>query len=387
MPPRVDTKNVKKPSIRKVLYKTIQVRVFTKDPNHLPEGAELTPMTSALAKTILGWTQPEKGQKFEDYLLKDRNKVTTVCSNNDGNRPFYYSLCLTYMHEILAGRWLMNGETMTIGNTGILLDAQHRLIALVLAAQEWTNNPDKYPFWSSEPTIDCIVVFGVEESIVTKNTINVGKARSLGDALYAAKLFKGPKNLVAKKAKIAEYAVRMLWMRTGAYDLCFSTKPSHAQSIEFVLRHPTLFKIVEEVFALDTKTGGKLSQHLSLGYISGLTYLMAVDPADAKTYYEQDLPSEEGLRMTYLPGALRFLKEIAEHSKTVAPLRQALGELYEDGGTLGERIGLFVAGWNLWSHGNAMEITTKVKLDYADTGEGRVLINQPLLAGIDLGPK
>ena len=56
---------------RDILYDQVEVRDFE------PNGDLLT---EELAKMLLGWTEPEEGESFEDYLLKDLEGNTIFCS-------------------------------------------------------------------------------------------------------------------------------------------------------------------------------------------------------------------------------------------------------------------------------------------------------------------
>jgi hypothetical protein len=372
-------KEPKEPEVveRPLLYETVAVYLCVGE----------TALTAEGARKLLGWTQPtEKEKPFKEYLFRDRNNVTTVCTNNLTNRPFYPWLALTYMYEMLAGNWRLNGETLVIGRTGMCLDCQHRLIALAWAEQEYANNPDKYPFWGGSPTIDCIIVFGVDESIEVSNTINVGKSRSLSDALYASKLFTGSPARVKQLCKVADYAVRLLCQRTGADENSFTPKRSHAESLNFLSRHPLLLKVIEEVYDVDAKHNRALQQYLSLGYLSALAYLMRCS-SDGKAYHESDLPSESELEFKHTPTNKAFLLELATRNESVAGLREAIGDLFEKGGgSLPERIGLLVIGWTYYLKHKRKIPLDAIALQYVDTGEGPQLVSRPSLGGIDLGP-
>lgn len=367
---------------KKIIYPTVSVTLCKKDAQD-----DTTGLTIEGAKQLLGWTQPEPGQPpFKEYLLKDRVGVTTACTNNDNNRPFYYqSLCLPLMFAILAGKYRLNGESIIIGKTGEILDGQHRLIALVLAVQEWLANPDKYPYWTEAPTIDVLIVTGVDESLETINTINVGKSRSLGDAIYACKLFKGSAKQAKALSKVSDYAIRMLWSRTGACDNAFSVKRDHVESIAFLTRHPKLIEFVE--YAHELNGPNKVfNNYLSTGYLAALAYLMAVDVKTGQAYHNADLPSESDIKFSHATKVKEYLSDIALMDARVAPLRKAFAKLFEQGGgTIAERVALIVSGWIAYKKEG--KVADKyLALSYHEQDGIRTLVSCPVVGGIDLGP-
>jgi hypothetical protein len=368
---------------RPVLYPYLTASVCTSDISATKTG-ECNPLTCDQAKALLGWLCPEgKDPAFEVYHFKDRNNKTVLCLNNDINRPFYPGLARQWMFEILAGNWKQNGETLIIGKTGRVLDCQHRLVGLVWAQQEWAKNPDKYPFWKTEPTIDCILVFGVNEDIKTVNTINVGKSRSVGDALYATDIFKGKPKDVKQQSRIAGHAVRMLWQRTGAMDDAFTPKQSHAEVLDFLLRHPFLIELVEFVYTLDKKTSGALQQCLSLGYLAALSYLMSIADDGGSAYHNADVPSEDDVKFKYVAQVRQFLRDLSERKPTTDALREGLIALHESNASIIEYVSITILGWQSYrQHKKVLPLT----LSYAEKDGRRVLLSRPGLGGIDIGP-
>lgn len=85
--------------------------------------------------------------------------------NNKSNRNLDNKRIARYAREMELGRWLINGDTIRFDTDGILLDAQHRLEAIV----------------KSGVTVEALVVRDLPKEAFA--TIDVGKNRSGGDIL------------------------------------------------------------------------------------------------------------------------------------------------------------------------------------------------------------
>lgn len=59
-----------------------------------------------------------------------------ILGNNDGNRRVRKDVVKKYAKEMMEGRWKEDtGETIKISKQGVLLDGQHRLLALIMAGR------------------------------------------------------------------------------------------------------------------------------------------------------------------------------------------------------------------------------------------------------------
>ncbi len=92
-------------------------------------------------------------------------EAKALLDTNDNNRNLRYGLVAKLRRDVLAGRWILNGETIKISDKGKLLDGQHRLMAVVQADRPITT----------------MVVRGLPDTI--SDTIDSGAARTFGDAL------------------------------------------------------------------------------------------------------------------------------------------------------------------------------------------------------------
>lgn len=363
---------------RDKIYEQVEVRVFEPDGELLGED---------LAKMLLGWTEPSEGEVFEDYLLKDLDGVTIQCSNNDLQRPYYSQSSIDLMWDILGGNWEFNLETIIIGETGLVLDGKHRLIALVLACQEYNRNPDRYPHWSSQPEIPIIVGLGAKETKRLVNTIGTGKPRSLSDSFYASGLFDTKdKSEMKKLCRMAEHTIKMLWTRTDAKAEAYNAKFSHTDALEFIERHPTILEAISTLFQESGSDRPNPLSSLAGAYAPALLYLMMTSDSDASSYKRADPPDESLVNFSSVEVAERYWVELIEGSDQVSVVVDAIKELSEAGNyKADERIAILIKGFNAYKSNQTVEssdITIDVKI--SDTGV-RTLQEHPVLGGLDVG--
>lgn len=62
----------------------------------------------------------------------------TLLLLNTNNRPLIDSYVDKLAKDMTEGRWIQNGDTIRISNTGVLLDGQHRLAAIVKSGVDQT---------------------------------------------------------------------------------------------------------------------------------------------------------------------------------------------------------------------------------------------------------
>lgn len=126
---------------------------------------------------------------FERVLLgaDDAEKYLGI---NTHNRSIRESKVNKYARDMLTGNWLETGEPLKISNTGVLLDGQHRLHALVRAADQglpFGRDPlDPQP----DIQIPFFVVTGLDD--IAQQAMDIGAPRRLSDALA----LRGEKNVL-----------------------------------------------------------------------------------------------------------------------------------------------------------------------------------------------
>jgi hypothetical protein len=356
--------------------------------------SEKVEITAERAKELLGWEeeQPPHKKFGSDYLLKDRNDVKIRCINNPNNRPFYPSNCESLVQEILNKRWRFNGEPIIVGKTGLLLNGQHQLVGLVLAEQDRTGKQATHwaTLWDGPVTMLKTIQYGVEEDDNTVNTLDTGKPRSLADALYRTEAFQKLKPKIRQKAaRATDYAVRLLWQRTGLVKDPFTRIRTHSESLAFVERHPKLLKAVQHILKINQE-GSLESLGLGLGYCAGLLYLMAASQDDGDTYFNATPPNESLLRLGRWEKACEFWEELAALDGKLRSVRYALAGLRDPdngrGGSLAEQVGVVILAWNLYQDGDLPQEADLVLHYLYDEDGGKHLDGHPEMAGIDRGP-
>ncbi len=114
----------------------------------------------------------------EEWLAKNKTravkgKASDVCDTDTpsrkwGNRRIKNKVIKKYAACMLAGKWKLNGQSISFDTNGDLLDGQHRLLAIIL----------------SNVTLTLPVVTGLDPD--TFDTFDIGSSRSSADALEMA---------------------------------------------------------------------------------------------------------------------------------------------------------------------------------------------------------
>lgn len=342
-------------------------------------------LTSDQAKELLGWQQEDDKNPFgANYLFKHEG-VKIRCSNNISNRPIYMPNIAKLKQEMLRNRWVLNGEPVILDTTGMILNGQHTLIALVFATAEYEKHPDRYPELDGPPKIDKLLVTGIDGSDHVVNTMDTCKPRSLMDVVYRAHYFdKLPSSAQRQAAKMTEHAIRLLWQRTGTHSSPFSVKQTHSESIDFLERHLRLLECVSHIYHEDDATK-KIGKYLSTGYASAVLFLMATSTSSSEEYYGQDTPSEKSLDFARWDKACEFFVLLASGSKELAPVVNAIAQLTEEGSTSPmERLAVVIKAWNCFVEGTPIT-PARIKLKFEVTETDRHLAETPLIGGIDVG--
>lgn len=380
---------------RQVLYPEITIN-----------GVPVPPMeiTVDLAKEKLGWEEEPEGAKWgEVFFLKDMNGTKVRLANNTGNRPYFSELALNYAQQYLKRQWKVNGETLVLGQTGLTLSCQHRLIGLVLAEQIRTGPqaPHWEDYWDGPVSFMGYLLCGVAEDDATVNTLDTGRGRTLADLFYRSEWFakEKPKDRKAL-ASMANAAVRMLWARTGHGGDPFSPTFNHAEAMGFFQRYPRLKEAIRHIYA-ENGAGG-VSHYLTPGYASALLYLMGCSTTDDEVYQAKRKAGNEYVSEKQLDFAnwdkacdywVRLSNGVAQTSGGDLPgIKKAMAKLrHECDGEVpnADRIAMVVKGWNRYVRG--LKVDSEKDVDISDcytqdknTGEFE-RTHTPSVGGIDLG--
>lgn len=367
-------------------------------------------LTSDDAKKMLGWMEDSKPSTFgQDYLLKDTTGRKIRCSRNAKNRPFYQDNCDSLVQELLNNRWKLNGETAIIGQYGTLLNGQHSLIAVILANQirfsEKLKEHYDSVFGEDEPiTMEKIIVFGIPETDEVINTMDTCRPRSYADVLYRSDVYSNAKASERKTlCKMSEWAVKMVWHRSGAVDNPFAPRRTHSEAVDFLHNHPHLSEAVTHIFqenqapkAEEGQPAGKppISRFVSPGYAAGLLYLMAASGTteeQSADYRAGQVFKEKNIDMERYEKACEFWVCLAQ-SPSFDAVREALGRLADPStgasGRREEKEAVIAKAWNVFVTGMDPKLSD-LKLKFMTNKDGvQELKDDPTqhFGGIDLGP-
>lgn len=363
---------------RDVIYEAIEVRHCQGE----------TALTYEQARELIGWEEESDGVKFGHRYDKEvsslaKRKVRLL--NNLNNRPLYRAGVETLRQEILRKRWKFNGEPLIIGKYGTTANGQHRIVALILAVETWREAPEDYPQWESEPVLETLAVFGVDESDDVINTMDTCKPRTLTEAIFRSSHFDSvPRGKRLKIAKMTDNAVRLLWHRTGTGLDAFASRRTHAESLAFIDAHPRVLEAVRIIHEMDLQKK-EISRLLQPGYAAAMFYLMGSSNTDPTAYHKADgKGSEELLDWSLWDEAQDFWANLSLRSRDMHNVFAVLATLLSEGrGSLAERLAIVA---NAWLHRSekltVQKITPKVIWDDEDNMK---LDGQPAVGGIDCG--
>lgn len=414
-------KKAAEPTNLPVVYPELAVNIYAAG----RKGCE-PPMTLATAVHLLGWeTESAVRTRMlaDNPALKDAEKLIVVGAdgrpavplltldenfggervfawNNANNRPFREGHCRKLAQDILNRKWRLNLENIVIANTGRVHSGQHRLAAFVLACLRWAG-PEKdhwITLWPEEPTVECSVAFGVEDTADVRASYDNTAPRTLADTLFTSEVFQTQDN----KARLTlcqslDNAVDTLWQRTkageGGEDR-YNKYQTHATSQDFLARHPRLLKCVEHLWA-ENKDRGISGLSISPGWAAAMCYLMGSGTSDLDRYANKGR-EEKLLKWDRWDAAKDFWAAVAGLPED-DPLRTALADLMDVGDTTGEgrrleRSCLICKAWEAYLvKGDSTWTATDLALPYLlddVTGEPaspRSLTEITLAGGIDQG--
>jgi hypothetical protein len=385
MMPKLKKKSVKKSTkksqplteSREVIYKEVLADVCVGD----------TAITADDAKELLGWEEVAGGELNYSKEIFSLAKKKVICRNNTINRTVYASVVLTLKQEILRRRWILNGEPIIVGKTGQLLNGQHTLLALILANQEWEADKERWAeYWETPPTIDKVVVSGIDEADQTVNTMDTCKPRSLVDVIGRSEYFsKLPEGEGRAIARLIDNAISLLWHRTGAKLDAFAPRKTHSESMDFLARHSKIIEAAKHIYEEDGKNK-KIKRYLNPGYAAGLLYLMGSSDTDPEEYRKAAHRDESLLNWDKWDKACNLFVLLAAGGKETSAIRHMIAQSIEEGAlSVSERWAIIANSWLAYSQGKSIT-EAALRLQYTEDEDGvRHLTYHPSVGGIDLG--
>lgn len=148
---------------------------------------------------------------YFEHVTADR--AAQILESNAGNRSIASAVVDKYARDMKAGAWMLNGQTIKIGQHGRLLDGQHRCAAAVKAGRGF----------------DAVIVEGLDDAVF--DTFDLGMRRSIGEILQDRKEI-NTSTLAAVLRQVWLIKNGMLQMRT--------VSPTVAELLDLLEAHPNI---------------------------------------------------------------------------------------------------------------------------------------------------
>jgi hypothetical protein len=324
-----------------VVWDRLEAHWHVADPKLVAKGTSdefiHPPLTAENAKAMLGWEQEPAHLKWreDEYLFRDAYGNKIKCVLNSKNRPFNDGWSKALSFDILNRHWAdsrngegrtINGETVIIGRHGTVMSAQHRLIGLVLAHQAWELQPHWKDLWAGEPpTIECIVVYGVDEGHDTVRTLDNTRPRTTEDVFITEASVFGRQRAGERRemCRLLSSGIKFLWDRTGAKEDAWHPYRTHSETVIFEGKHPRIARCVKHIWELNRppkKTDDEgaaaprpIKRFIDPGIASGLMYLMASSGTEGDSYWGVELAQrgDNVLDWSYWDAAVQFWADLA----------------------------------------------------------------------------
>lgn len=361
-------------------------------------------ITVEQSQAMLGWT--EVGSK-EGSHFTDRNGKHIYCEYNLTNREIKWAEVEKLVQVHLTHRYRFNGEDILIGMYGSVLNGQKSMIAHVLAEQDRLRDLEGarkwVRYWDGPITMEKGVKFGISEDDEVVDTLDTAQPRTLKDVMYRSEYLRTlPTEIRSAASKIADYAIRLTWARTGAGDIAFTKYGTHDAMKEFLSRHPGLIKAIKWMAEEDAEKvefpnadgkvakKGRVSLIIEPSRAAGLLYLMGMSATPSAVYrYAQPDPTEQVCDDTNWDKAEDFWTGLVGGSEDLKPVRTVLALLVDkDTGrppTSDEKITVIWKAWTRFLKGQKL-VPELLKPRYRPrlAGDPKVLVNEWDFGGIDL---
>lgn len=170
--------------------------------------------------SVLETITPKKAQELLDRAAKVQADMKSRGEKTLQNRPENQNNILKIALDIVEGRWVVNGETISIAPEGDPLNGQHRLKGCILA----------------DLSFETYVVYNVPRE--TFHTFDSGLSRSTKDVL-AIEGKKSPAILAGVLARVLQY-------EKGVLGLSAPGAVTNTQKVVLVEQHPEIEKFVKK---------------------------------------------------------------------------------------------------------------------------------------------
>lgn len=249
-----------------------------------------------------------------EWVAYTRTKAERLLGSNSHNRQLRSTVVRRYANDMAAGDWLLTGETIKIDSDGVLRDGQHRLAAIVQAADNGYTRPVKI-----------LTVYGVAGEV--QNVTDTGLKRTPADVLHLAGI---------KNSSMLSSTIRcIIRLETGRiFDARGSQQAvSNSEMLRWLERNPPIMAFIDQHAWSLRKTNMPPSPAAA-----GLWMLHNHDPYKAAEFLD-------GLStLAQLPKG----SPIAALAQQISTLRINRSRLEQV-----EWIGMMFSAWNAWCGGRA----------------------------------
>ena len=193
------------------------------------------------------------------YLTPEDAKAILKC--NKRNRSIFESYVNRYRTDMLTGRYEFNGSTIVFGADGLLLDGQHRMLALA-----GCKPGTRIPF---------LIVNGVPSD--TQMTMDQGRARTTGSQL-GIRGIKSPNNVAAGVKIYLAWQTDLIFRGSHAIN----SKITKSTVEEFVFANLPRIERIGTYSTFIFRSSGKPS----VAYAAALEF-DSINPGRTRSFFDQ----------------------------------------------------------------------------------------------------
>jgi hypothetical protein len=148
---------------------------------------------------------------------------------NPRNRTLNERAVTTYARDMIAGNWTLNGESVKVSMSGLLVDGQHRCLGVV----------------QSGVTIETVIVWDLPDADEVRASVDIGRGRTPGDELTLRGVSNG--------RNVASVARLLMAWEYGSTLSGNNFAPTRQELLDYVFGNPDISEGVSAVYrrALD----------------------------------------------------------------------------------------------------------------------------------------
>ncbi|MCI1637982.1 MAG: hypothetical protein LKI30_07785 [Bifidobacterium crudilactis] len=148
-----------------------------------------------------------------------------ILAANTHNRKITQNKVNIWAETMKRGEWQMNGEAIKISSQGVVLDGQHRLLAVV----------------QSGVTIPILIIKGL--SADTQSTMDIGKSRTLADVLS----LEGETNATTLASVLTGLVIWDKYSPSVAFTGGRQYAITNGEAFDFLRQHPEVREVAKAV--------------------------------------------------------------------------------------------------------------------------------------------